>query len=417
MIGHIIKIIWNERKSNILIFLEYIAVFCVLWFCCDYLYYLASRYFESHGYDIKHTYIINLDKNNDITENQDDRAANAILMKERIEKYPGVEAVSFSTNAIPYGYSTSTKRLIINKDSTNYNIEVREVTPEYFEVFKLQIDKGRIFSNEEVTQNKKVYIISPDRYGYFKDDKNSGFPVEEVKELYDEYNNESFTVIGVTEKQKRTIFEPFKSTVFELLSKSSLNCQNDIVIRVNAASDQGFTDRFKKDMKERLTIGPYSFGAISSLKDRMSMVISYTADDNIKSVLAITAFLIINIFLGIIGTFWSRTESRKAEIGLRIALGSSKNNVRWMMFLETIILLSLASIIGAYICINLAQSDLIEALGIPTASYEEAGFGTGHYFVNYVITYIFLAIIGGFAVWYPSRAATNMSPADALRED
>lgn len=35
-------------------------------------------------------------------------------------------------------------------------------------------------------------------------------------------------------------------------------------------------------------------------------------------------FLLLNIFLGIIGTFWFRTQHRRAEIALRMALGSTR---------------------------------------------------------------------------------------------
>ena len=49
MIRHIFKIIWNERKTNAWIVLEYILVFCVLWFCVDYLYYMGKCYWEPVG--------------------------------------------------------------------------------------------------------------------------------------------------------------------------------------------------------------------------------------------------------------------------------------------------------------------------------------------------------------------------------
>ena len=42
MIRHIFKIIWNERKTNAWITLEYVLVFCVLWFCVDYLFYMEN---------------------------------------------------------------------------------------------------------------------------------------------------------------------------------------------------------------------------------------------------------------------------------------------------------------------------------------------------------------------------------------
>ena len=62
MIRHIFKIIWNERKTNAWITLEYVLVFCVLWFCVDYLFYMGKCYFEPNGFDIEHTYQINMQK-------------------------------------------------------------------------------------------------------------------------------------------------------------------------------------------------------------------------------------------------------------------------------------------------------------------------------------------------------------------
>lgn len=62
MIRHIFKIIWNERKTNAWIVLEYILVFCVLWFCVDYLYYMGKCYWEPVGFDTKNTYLIEMQK-------------------------------------------------------------------------------------------------------------------------------------------------------------------------------------------------------------------------------------------------------------------------------------------------------------------------------------------------------------------
>ena len=34
-------------------------------------------------------------------------------------------------------------------------------------------------------------------------------------------------------------------------------------------------------------------------------------------------FLLVNILLGIVGTFWFRTQHRRGELGLRVAVGST----------------------------------------------------------------------------------------------
>ena len=419
MIRHIMKIIWNERKSNVLIFLEFIVVFCVFWFCSDYLFYLGSRSLEPLGYDIQDTYLIEMNKKDDVEEDKNEKYDHAMMLKDRLEKYPGVEAVSFSNSAIPYGNSTSSQGQTINGDSITYSTYVKLVSSGYFDVFKLDVQHGRRFSEVDASNSDRVALISPDRYGYFRDEKNQGIPASEVKELRQDKNDkEPYTVIGITGKQKRSTFEPYSCAKFVPMVRSNYALGGcEIVVRVNPAASDGFEERFKKDMQERLIVGPYIFGNISSLEKRKTEYDGYSTDDNLKSVLAITAFLFINVFLGIIGTFWSRTESRKSEIGLRLALGSSKRKVQWQMFTETMILLLIASVIGAYICVNLGESELLDAIGIPLADYEQAGFGTGHYFLNYGITFLLLAIISGFAVWYPSRLASKIQPADTLRAE
>ena len=69
MIRHIFKIIWNERKTNAWIVLEYILVFCVLWFCVDYLYYMGKCYWEPVGFDTKNTYVLEMQKKPDTSFN------------------------------------------------------------------------------------------------------------------------------------------------------------------------------------------------------------------------------------------------------------------------------------------------------------------------------------------------------------
>lgn len=55
-------------------------------------------------------------------------------------------------------------------------------------------------------------------------------------------------------------------------------------------------------------------------------------------------FFLLNIALGIIGTFWFRNQARRNEIGLRMALGSSRNKLQAQYIAEAILLLTLAAI-------------------------------------------------------------------------
>ena len=55
-------------------------------------------------------------------------------------------------------------------------------------------------------------------------------------------------------------------------------------------------------------------------------------------------FLLLNIFLGIIGTFWFRTQHRRAEIALRMALGSTRWGICGRLMGEGVLLLLISAI-------------------------------------------------------------------------
>src|SRR5690606_18291700 len=139
--------------------------------------------------------------------------------------------------------------------------------------------------------------------------------------------------------------------------------------------------------------------------------------NNFKSIYSITAFLIVNIFLGIIGTFWFRIQSRRSEIGLRIALGASKSNVKNMFVLETVLLLFLASMVATIICINVSVTDVIRDINVPIPNREGESTGILQYFINYGFTFLFLALIAIVAVWYPAKKASDIQPTEALRDE
>ena len=97
MIRHILKIIWNERRSNLWILLEYTLVFSVLWFCCDYCSAILRTYKSDPGIDIRDTYRIEMGyriiKNTDEPEPEYDRFALTMTFLERVKRHPDVAYV------------------------------------------------------------------------------------------------------------------------------------------------------------------------------------------------------------------------------------------------------------------------------------------------------------------------------------
>jgi putative ABC transport system permease protein len=171
-------------------------------------------------------------------------------------------------------------------------------------------------------------------------------------------------------------------------------------------------------MQNQIAVDPYFLSSVTSIDDIRKDYIKWTGyDNNFKSIFSISAFLLINIFLAVVGTFWFRTQTRRSEIGLRIALGSSRVNVQTIFIIETILLIFFASIIATIISVNVALADVLKDIGIPVVERGEDEIRLSQYLINYCITFFILVTISIIAVWYPSRKASNIQPAEALKDE
>ena len=115
-----------------------------------------------------------------------------------------------------------------------------------------------------------------------------------------------------------------------------------------------------------------------------------------------------NILLGIVGTFWFRTQHRRAESALRIAVGSSRIQLWQRLNKEGLLLLTLAALPAAVICYNIGYLDLTEG-------YLE--WGVVRFLITCAITYFLMTLMILVGIWFPARQVIRIHPAEALREE
>ncbi|MCD8165848.1 MAG: hypothetical protein LUE93_06815 [Bacteroides sp.] len=98
--------------------------------------------------------------------------------------------------------------------------------------------------------------------------------------------------------------------------------------------------------------------------------------------IAVILFFLVNIFLGVLGTFWFRTQYRRHEIGLRLALGSTRNQVQGLLMAEGVLLLILAFLPAVIVCYHLQYAEFVLSYPVP--------LGWGRFFAN-AVNHIFPA--------------------------
>lgn len=429
MISHIFKIIWTERKVNFWILLELILVFTILWFCSEYIFVLGKHYMEPKGYDINNTYVVNFGMRKDIDtsqETEEDREFDIDRIYNLIKSYPGVESVVLTEGNYPYGPNWRTKsRFVVNKTDTlteeSRDVLERPVRSEYFDVFKINLVQGSYYRNEDAV-NDETALVSPDYKNTFID-----FPIADIRYLQGSfgdpengfYYERERKVTGITNPIKYIDLEPYSSTFFYPIRLNRVKPTSGICIRVVPDADNGFADRFMKDMYQRLEVGPFFLTAITSMNDVRTNYMNNDSsyNNNLRSVSSIAFFLIVNMFLGIVGTFWFRVQSRRKDIGLRIALGSSKGMVRSIYMGEAFILLFIASVISTVLCINISLTGILSDIGIPSLNKDFFNLGETQYIINYLVTFFVLGLMALVAVWLPANRASNIQPTEALHDE
>lgn len=418
MIKQIFKIIWSERKINIWILFELVLVFCILWFCVDYIYFFTKRYLEPTGYNVEHVYNINMGIKeeghvliNNGTDAQKDSLVNIVwTIVDRIKKYPDIEYISLSSAAVPYSGSFMSNKASL--DTMVDYIQFKSVSPDYFNVFKINVQQGQV----ENWNNTDNIVISGN-----KDNQFLKHDVKQIKSLVTG-DNENKQVIGVAASSKRSEFDEHNPIVYTLLSTNDRETVYfdgiEICVRVKAEADKNFIERFTKDMQEQIAIDPYFLSSVTSISDLRKEFMKWNKyDNNFKSIFSISSFLFINIFLAVVGTFWFRIQTRRNEIGLRVAVGSTRMNIKALFILETLILLLLASLIATPICINIALADILRDIGVPSIDRGEEPIQISQYVINYLFTTLILITISISAVLYPSWRASRIQPAEALRDE
>ena len=420
MLRHIFKIIYNQRKLNIFIFLELLLASCLLWAISDSL--LVDVYTQKQpmGVDVESVYSFHLSVADEAMSsdslNYRKTAEDFLQLVENVRQCPEVEATGISMYAVPYTWTTSWSCLLAADDTTTSPdlCQVFYVMPEYFQVLHIQTPEGRPVY-EDAKHNPGEFIISQT----LAEDLFPGISAVGQEAKYGNVEGDASIprkIISVTKPRRRTDFERAEPVYYVLWrsDKEFLDlCENnsllptafDLLVRMrpnfqpSAMADflQKNSARLSSDNIYVSSYTPLNKYKTDMLKGRM---------DNQKKKTALVVFMLVNIFFGIIGTFWLRTQSRRAEIGLRAALGASKQSLQLQLYLEGLVLLALTLPLTLIFIGNMLLADLPDTYRLDYTWWR---------FVFPVIgSYVLLSAMILVGISFPARKIARMNPAETL---
>ncbi|WP_302458179.1 ABC transporter permease [Mediterranea massiliensis] len=408
----------NEWRSNLWLALELLLVSVVMWYIIDLLYCRMATYLEPRGFDTEHCYLINMgvltDKSPDYTPYSDTHKQSDEVRElvERLRRRPEVEVVSLSLSAYPYNGSNGSAEVDYDTlHAPRWTIR-RIATPDFVRVFRYQGARGETSEQLAEILERGDFLASDNLYRKY------GVPMTSLvgkKEFYLFGDTTQTYRLGAALQNVRWDDYSQASTSYSMVYNMNLlpddwiNADNELCIRVRADRDQNFMENLKADSEKQFRIGNLYISDIKSFKDiRRSF---QQGDTSQMRILVVgMGFLLLNIFLGLLGTFWFRTQQRRGEIALHKAMGATDGAVFGRLISEGIFLLLIVTVPAVIIDIVLAHFELNSWRNGTTLEWSRLAFCVA-------ATFVLIAAMIGIGIGIPARRAMKVQPAEALHDE
>lgn len=430
MLRMIIKQLWNRRRNNAWLAVELALVFSLVWYLMDYLFVLGYNYSIPSYRDLDHTWQVTVrqlpDNHPGYQVSESDSAQieqNFFRILDRIKRAEGVEAV-----AVMDQYSAPGDGSFIGYEFRNSGDTTRASSAQviyfdprwdFFNVFRYTYADGREVKMADVDMLSPHTVVVGDLLAekLYPGEKAVGREIEKIEMG----QSETLRIAGVIGDIKRFDYLRIQEAVYTALRVNGSNCE-DMVIAIRSSDripDVLFHEKFKEQMSRELQVGNFylksvkSYPKLNATTDRefgqTSMVRSYTA---------VTLFFLLNIMLCVMGTFWYRVNQRKGEIGLRMAMGSTRRSIRKILFLEGLALLTVMAVVSSIVNFQFAYADLLDTLGQwkDTMGYLPDRM-IPRFLITTLLTWVVLALVIVLATWLPVSRAAKLAPAEALRDE
>lgn len=407
----------NEWRDNIWMIVGLMIVSIAIWWLTMLFYNSTYPLFYEKGFDVKDVYslqIRSLPKDSpDYRERSDEEkesldSQDLRMLMAGIRKSPYVEAAAFSQNGLPYSYSYYGSSFLIDmtpKDTIGYIANIREVSPDMVRVLKVTSRTGKDSEYLENVLRNGGMLISNVFYTWGNNQREP----EELngKNVYMYGKNDKLYKVGdIVNQIRRTDYELTAGGMVLLPINEDENIDADMIgIRMKPGMGEKFREQFENDPAMQ-AFGNHFLLKLTKMTDQAkSLQKSNSTDARLR--FALIMFLLIIVGLGMLGVFWFRIQQRIGEIAIRKVCGAKKSDIFRRIVTEGIILLFIASLLGACIGWPLLHISWLEEefIDASTALYME------------IATFALAAIGITLSLWWPARRAMRIEPAIAIKDE
>ncbi len=322
----------------------------------------------------------------------------------KLEALPGIQSVALS-NRIQLGFggpSTSVKpEGYVSQANELMETPVAIVTPNYPKTMQIPIVKGRDFTPQDTASSQRVAIVSEafvNRY----------WPHQEAlgKQLNSDLTNEWFTVVGVARDTKVNNLNekptPFLYLPQYQIRRSTIPSTSATIIIARVAGDPLNFAKTVENAVHELNAELVVFEVNSLETSEQFASFGQRIAGTFVGAFGLLALVLAAV--GIYGVTAYTTRQRTHEIGIRMTLGASKQDILRLVLGHGLRLTLVGVVLG--LAASFALTRYLKSMLLGVTSTDALTFSS---------VAILLCAVALFACFIPARRAMRLDPMVALR--
>lgn len=397
MFFHLLKPIWKRKFKNLLLSLEILLAFFVVFGMAL----MGLRYFQLYqlpiGFAYQDVWSVEMIGGGEGAKNNDPALAESF--QRNLAALSEVMQVGF-LNYSPYSNSRWSTDLYLPTSKVKYEVNYVEMTDATPKLLSMSLLEGRWFSAEDEGKSENAIVINKKLATLMFPGKSAVGQVIAYNEPGSK-NAMLFRVSGVFD-DFRNQGEFMKPTNFAIMRHSILSEKRRlevVLLKLKPGTPRVFETKLIQQLKMIRSDWTYKISPLSDMRHA-----KFTEDSFPLEVLAVVAvFLLVMVGFGLFGVLWQNTTQRIPEFGLRRAVGAHSGNIYQQIVIEQLLLSSMAMLTGL---VFLIQLPLTGVLGDAA---------------NWTVFSVacFLSVLAIYAIslicsLYPAWRASRLSPTEAL---
>lgn len=413
MTRHLIRLMWNRKRQNLLLMIELFVAFLVVVGVAVTALHFGYNSTRPLGFSADDVWSLEVNRGPGNGPPADALEGERALFRQVVAELSALSAVHQVSGAFtgPYRWYSWLTSLAL-EGRAPVMVSANRVDDAFRDVLDLDMIDGRWFSREDDAAAGWLPVVINRRLALdlFGDERAAGRIIPEAVErdpAATDRSGREKRVVGVVDdfRQFGELSTPssvlfYRSTLDDPAER--LELPDVLLLEVTPGTTAAFEELVLRRLRSVAPTWSFTIHPTPALRE--SMLREQTVPLVVVSIVA--GAMLLMVALGLTGVVWQSVTQRMREFGVRRAQGASGAAVGRQVIAELVVMTSFAVAAGCVLLLQIPLLPLPRELAIVPRGVFVAGVALATAAV-YSVTIL--------CAWYPSRLASRVPPAEALR--